>query len=43
MAELGFFGFCIDENMVETAVGYLEGALVIEQIAKVHYILAYGL
>jgi len=36
MAELGFFGFCIDEKYGGNGMGYLEGALVIEQIAKVH-------
>ena len=36
MAELGFFGFCIDEKFGGNGMGFLEGALVIEQIAKVH-------
>ena len=36
MAELGFFGFCIDEKYGGNGMGFLEGALVIEQIAKVH-------
>jgi len=36
MAELGFFGFCIDEKYGGNGMGFLEGALAIEQIAKVH-------
>ncbi|PKN18680.1 MAG: acyl-CoA dehydrogenase [Deltaproteobacteria bacterium HGW-Deltaproteobacteria-6] len=36
MAELGFFGFCIDEKYGGNCMGFLEGALAIEQIAKVH-------
>ena len=36
MAELGFFGFCIDEKYGGNGMGFLEGTLVIEQIAKVH-------
>lgn len=36
MAELGFFGFCIDEKFGGNGMGFLEGALVIEQVAKVH-------
>ncbi|MDX9816069.1 MAG: acyl-CoA dehydrogenase family protein [Smithellaceae bacterium] len=36
MAELGFFGFCIDERYGGNGMGFLEGVLVIEQIAKVH-------
>jgi len=36
MAELGFFGFCIDEKYGGNGMGFLEGVLVIEQIAKVH-------
>ena len=36
MAELGFFGFCIDEKYGGNGMGFMEGTLVIEQIAKVH-------
>jgi Acyl-CoA dehydrogenases len=36
MAELGFFGFCIDEKYGGNGMGFLDGSLVIEQIAKVH-------
>ncbi|MBN1663480.1 MAG: acyl-CoA dehydrogenase family protein [Deltaproteobacteria bacterium] len=36
MAELGFFGFCIDEKYGGNGMGFLEGALAIEQVAKVH-------
>ena len=36
MAELGLFGFCIDEEYGGNGMGFLEGALVIEQVAKVH-------
>ncbi len=36
MAELGFFGFSIDEKYGGNGMGFLEGALVIEQVAKVH-------
>ena len=36
MAELGFFGFSIDEQYGGNGMGFLEGALAIEQIAKVH-------
>lgn len=36
MAELGFFGFCIDEKYGGNGMGFLDGCLVIEQIAKVH-------
>lgn len=36
MAELGLFGFCIDEEYGGNGMGWLEGALVIEQVAKVH-------
>lgn len=36
MAELGFFGFCIDEKYGGNGMGFLEGVIVIEQIAKVH-------
>jgi len=36
MAELGFFGFSIDERYGGNGMGFLEGVLVIEQVAKVH-------
>jgi len=36
MADLGFFGFCIDEKYGGNGMGFLEGCLVIEQVAKVH-------
>jgi len=36
MAELGMFGFCIDEKYGGNGMGFLEGVLVIEQVAKVH-------
>jgi len=36
MAELGFFGFCIEEKYGGNGMGFLEGALAIEQVAKVH-------
>jgi glutaryl-CoA dehydrogenase (non-decarboxylating) len=36
MAELGFFGFCIDEQYGGNGMGFLEGAIAIEQVAKVH-------
>ena len=36
MAELGFFGFCIDEKYGGNGMGFLEGTLAIEQVAKVH-------
>ncbi|NLG32243.1 MAG: acyl-CoA dehydrogenase [Syntrophomonadaceae bacterium] len=36
MAELGLFGFCIDEEYGGNGMGFLEGALAIEQVAKVH-------
>ena len=36
MAELGFFGFSIDEKYGGNGMGFLEGALAIEQVAKVH-------
>ncbi len=36
MAELGLFGFCIDEQYGGNGMGFLEGALVIEQISRVH-------
>ncbi len=36
MAELGFFGFSIDEQYGGNGMGFLEGALAIEQVAKVH-------
>lgn len=36
MAALGFFGFSIDEKYGGNGMGFLEGSLVIEQIARVH-------
>jgi len=36
MAELGFFGFSIDEEYGGNGMGFVEGALAIEQVAKVH-------
>ncbi|MGA3207876.1 MAG: acyl-CoA dehydrogenase family protein [Syntrophales bacterium] len=36
MAELGFFGFCIDEKYGGNGMGFFEGTLAIEQVAKVH-------
>ncbi|MGC1405097.1 MAG: acyl-CoA dehydrogenase family protein, partial [Thermodesulfobacteriota bacterium] len=36
MAELGFFGFCIEEQYGGNGMGFLEGTLAIEQVAKVH-------
>lgn len=36
MAELGFFGFSIDEKYGGNGMGFLEGAIVIEQVSKVH-------
>ena len=36
MADLGSFGFCIDEEYGGNGMGFLEGALAIEQVAKVH-------
>jgi glutaryl-CoA dehydrogenase (non-decarboxylating) len=36
MAELGFFGFCIDEQYGGNGMGFMEGSLAIEQVAKVH-------
>ena len=36
MAGLGFFGFCIDEKYGGNGMGFLEGTLAIEQVAKVH-------
>lgn len=36
MAELGFFGFCIDEQYGGNGMGFLDACLVIEQVAKVH-------
>jgi glutaryl-CoA dehydrogenase (non-decarboxylating) len=36
MAELGFFGFSLDEKYGGNGMGFLEGALAIEQVAKVH-------
>ena len=36
MAELGFFGFCINEKYGGNGMGFLEGTLAIEQVAKIH-------
>jgi len=36
MAELGFFGFSIDEQYDGNGMGFVEGVLAIEQVAKVH-------
>jgi glutaryl-CoA dehydrogenase (non-decarboxylating) len=36
MAELGFFGFSIDEEYGGNGMGFVEGALAIEQVAKIH-------
>jgi len=36
MAALGFFAFCIDEKFGGSGMGFLEGCLAIEQVAKVH-------
>jgi glutaryl-CoA dehydrogenase (non-decarboxylating) len=36
MAGLGFFGFCIDEKYSGNGMGFLEGTLAIEQVAKIH-------
>jgi glutaryl-CoA dehydrogenase (non-decarboxylating) len=36
MAELGFFGFCIDEKYGGNGMGFIECCLAIEQVAKVH-------
>ena len=36
MAELGLYGFCIDEEYGGNGMGWLEGVLAIEQISKVH-------
>jgi glutaryl-CoA dehydrogenase (non-decarboxylating) len=36
MARLGFFGFCIDEKYGGNGMGFLEGTLAIEEVAKVH-------
>lgn len=36
MARLGFFGFSIDEKYGGNGLGFLEGSLAIEQVAKVH-------
>lgn len=36
MAELGLFGFCIDEEYGGNGMGWMEGVLAIEQVAKVH-------
>ena len=36
MAQLGFFGFCIEEKYGGNCMGFLEGALVIEEVSKVH-------
>ncbi|MBN2397518.1 MAG: acyl-CoA dehydrogenase family protein [Deltaproteobacteria bacterium] len=36
MAELGFFGFSISEEYGGNGMGFVEGALAIEQVAKIH-------
>jgi glutaryl-CoA dehydrogenase (non-decarboxylating) len=36
MAELGLFGFSIDEKYGGNGMGFMEGALAIEQVSKVH-------
>jgi glutaryl-CoA dehydrogenase (non-decarboxylating) len=36
MAKLGFFGFNIDEQYGGNGMGFMEGAIVIEQVSKVH-------
>ncbi|NPV28022.1 MAG: acyl-CoA dehydrogenase family protein, partial [Firmicutes bacterium] len=36
MAELGFFGFCIEEQYGGNGMGFVEACLVTEQLAKVH-------
>ncbi|MCX5839750.1 MAG: acyl-CoA dehydrogenase family protein [Deltaproteobacteria bacterium] len=36
MAQLGFFGFCIEEKYGGNCMGFLEGSLVIEEVSKVH-------
>jgi glutaryl-CoA dehydrogenase (non-decarboxylating) len=36
MAALGFFGFCIDAKCGGNGMGFLEGSMAIEQVAKVH-------
>ncbi len=36
MAELGFFGFSVDEQYGGNGMGFLEGVLAIEQVSKVH-------
>jgi glutaryl-CoA dehydrogenase (non-decarboxylating) len=36
MAQLGFFGFCIEEQYGGNGMGFTEGALEIEEVAKIH-------
>jgi len=36
MAALGFFGFCIEEEYGGNGMGFIEGCLAIEQVARVH-------
>jgi glutaryl-CoA dehydrogenase (non-decarboxylating) len=36
MAELGFFGFSIEEQYGGNGMGFMEGVLAIEQVARVH-------
>lgn len=36
MAELGFFGFSVDEQYGGNGMGFLEGVLAIEQVSKIH-------
>lgn len=36
MAQLGFFGFCIEEKYGGNGMGFTEGALAIEEVSKVH-------
>ncbi len=36
MAQLGFFGFCIEEKYGGNGMGFTEGAMVIEEVSKVH-------
>jgi len=36
MAQLGFFGFCIEERYGGNGMGFTEGVLAIEEVAKIH-------
>lgn len=36
MAQLGFFGFCIEEKYGGNGMGFTEGVLAIEEVSKVH-------